>query len=469
MEQLHLVGVHEHGEHLIVEGPDSTRFTLSIDQQLRQAVQHARKKSAPRRNGQAQFGPRDIQARFRSGATVEDIVAESGWEAERVKRYEWPILAERAHMIREACKVKVAGTGNSGDGYRSVFEVEPRTLLETVTARAEDAGVDSTTFDWDSWQREDQLWTIQLSFRVNRRSKAPLEGSGPAEWTFNPASQSLRPVNDWARALGEEPRESDPLGVPATVAAAQATTQNPVLQQLHQDAVRSDELLDVLQARRGRRLGTDTEGDDRLAEILGRGMGQVDSRPRPIDAPGDSPLFNHPIQPAAERVSEDQALQADAGIEIVDDSTYSQENEAHSPHNNGANVSSGASQEDPAVSTQVPGREAAAAVHHLSVNHTTSQGRNPVNESPDSSPFQPTSTSGVVPPSQNQATESPAYPQGGTETEQGTNDQPEQGADVDKDTQDSAAKTPGPRSRTPKGRRSSVPSWDDIVFGSNRS
>ena len=28
---------------------------------------------------------------------------------------------------------------------------------------------------------------------------------------------------------------------------------------------------------------------------------------------------------------------------------------------------------------------------------------------------------------------------------------------------------PGPRGRTPKAKRSSVPSWDDIVFGANRS
>ena len=30
---------------------------------------------------------------------------------------------------------------------------------------------------------------------------------------------------------------------------------------------------------------------------------------------------------------------------------------------------------------------------------------------------------------------------------------------------DSESTTPGPRGRTPKAKRSSVPSWDDIVFG----
>ncbi|MBX4304012.1 hypothetical protein K4G88_24770, partial [Mycobacterium tuberculosis] len=61
----------------------------------------------------------------------------------------------------------------------------------------------------------------------------------------------------------------------------------PAVHRLQYEAGPADDLLDVLQARRGRRLGTDEPGDDRLAEMLGRGMGQVEQRPRPIDAPED--------------------------------------------------------------------------------------------------------------------------------------------------------------------------------------
>lgn len=147
MDQLHLVGIHDDGEHLIVETTDSQRYSLKIDQQLRQAVQHARKKTPARGRVTGQFGPRDIQARFRAGASVEDIVAESGWEPERVKRYEWPILAERGHMVREALKVKVTGTSPSHDGYRSVFEGEPRTLEQTVRHRAQNTGVAGDSLD----------------------------------------------------------------------------------------------------------------------------------------------------------------------------------------------------------------------------------------------------------------------------------------------------------------------------------
>ena len=53
-----------------------------------------------------------------------------------------------------------------------------------------------------------------------------------------------------------------------------------------------------LQARRGQRIGEDVEGDDALAELLGRGMGHVERRPRPLAAPEDAPVFDRPFQPA---------------------------------------------------------------------------------------------------------------------------------------------------------------------------
>lgn len=437
MDQLHLVGIHDDGEHLIVETTDSQRYSLKIDQQLRQAVQHARKKTPARGRVTGQFGPRDIQARFRAGASVEDIVAESGWEPERVKRYEWPILAERGHMVREALKVKATGTSPSHDGYRSVFEGEPRTLEQTVRHRAQNTGVAGDSLDWDTWQREDQLWTLQLSFNVSDRDQAPHDTNGPAEWTYNPANQTVRPVNDWATTLGQEPHESGPLGVPAP-AVSHAPAPNAQVEQLQREASQADELLDVLQSRRGRRLGSDTEEDERLAEILGRGMGHVDNRPRPIGAPEDSPLFDQPIQPAAARVAEDRALQEDEGIEIVDDSTTAPE-ETQAP----------AEEPDQAASPSLPEAVTAgrgpqltvAADPEESVATLDSEDRTEPAESTESSPA---------------ASEESAAAEASTEP-----------AHQNEEPQEQPQRAPGPRGRTGKAKRSSVPSWDEIVFGSN--
>ncbi|WP_058954437.1 septation protein SepH [Kocuria rhizophila] len=511
MEQLRLAGVHDDGEHLIVETPDSTRYLLTIDQQLRQTIQHARRKPPARGRGGASYGPRDIQARFRAGASVEDIVAECGWEAERVRRYEWPILAERSHMVSEACRVKVSGTDPAHDGYRSVFEGEPRTLEETVLERAQQLGVQRSSLDWDAWLREDQLWTVQLSFTASETASGPA-GTGPARWSFNPATQSVRPENDWARALMEEPRETGPLGTAAP--AAPAAAPSPQLRRLQHEASQADDLLDVLQSRRGRRLGSDETADDRLAEILGRGMGSVEQRPRPIDAPEDSPVFDRPIQPAASQVAEEQALRGE-GIEIVDDSTPARHETApghdapaEDPSSGGAAFSAGPSgtvhcgtetsrdaasedgeAETPAAESwvDVTGTEAAAEVT------TGEDGAEPAAGAPTTretvapvAALHPRSTSPAAPSDAPEHTgadgsatrdhgadtspaeTSPAETrqdaadtqQGGEHDVTGTH----RGSDRDDD-----APAPGPRGRTPKAKRSSVPSWDDIVFGANRS
>lgn len=475
MEQLRLVGVHDDGEHLIVETPDSTRYRLKIDQQLRQTIQHARRKPPSHGRGGGSFGPRDIQARFRAGASVEDVVAESGWEAERVKRYEWPILAERSHVVAEACRVTVSGTNPSHEGYRSVFEGEPRTLRETVDERAAELGVDRSSFDWDAWLREDQLWTVQLSFSAEDASQDAPDIPGPAQWSYNPANRTVRPENDWARALGQEHQESGPLG-----AAAHALPPAPTakLRQLQHEASQADDLLDVLQSRRGRRIGSDEAGDDRLAEILGRGMGQVDQRPRPIDAPEDSTVFDQPIQPAASQVAEAQALAQDDGIEIVDDSTPLEHDDATPSRNAAAPAvpfGKGSYDDSPAASRNenVP----SAVTDHQPADCTS---EDPAPEDSGSENSGEDEHAATETEARDTTSDSAfAVDASGTATDVADEDEPaaqdtdEPARSGDADTTDESGSSdrpaPGPRGRTPKAKRSSVPSWDDIVFGANRS
>ena len=106
MLELRLIGVHDDGENLVLESADGTRFLLPIDANLRTSITKARRIQPLRGRGtKGSFGPRDIQTRFRQGASVEEIAEESGWEPERVRRYEWPIVAERSHIIRAAQNV----------------------------------------------------------------------------------------------------------------------------------------------------------------------------------------------------------------------------------------------------------------------------------------------------------------------------------------------------------------------------
>ena len=70
MDELRLEGVHDDGEHLVLQDSAGTRHLLRVDQQLRQAVQRARRTPARRPRQGSDFGPRDIQARIRAGYPV---------------------------------------------------------------------------------------------------------------------------------------------------------------------------------------------------------------------------------------------------------------------------------------------------------------------------------------------------------------------------------------------------------------
>ena len=75
MLELRLIGVHDDGENLVLESADGTRFLLPIDANLRTSITKARRIQPLRGRGtKGSFGPRDIQTRFRQGASVEEII-----------------------------------------------------------------------------------------------------------------------------------------------------------------------------------------------------------------------------------------------------------------------------------------------------------------------------------------------------------------------------------------------------------
>ena len=224
MQQLTFVGIHDDGEHLVLEdAPDGQRYQVRIDQPLRQAVARARRALQPRGlSGDGAFGPRDIQTRFRQGASVEEIVAESGWKAERVRKYEFPILAERAHMIRAAQAAPVHPSGSAA-GSRPDREV---TLHHQVVAVREDWGFAEGEATWNSWQREDGQWNVTISLDYSRSAleHLPEDTPFPARFVFNPANQSIAPVNAAAEFLLGEHQKTPSTEQPAPAASTTAVT-----------------------------------------------------------------------------------------------------------------------------------------------------------------------------------------------------------------------------------------------------
>ena len=199
MLELRLIGVHDDGENLVLESADGTRFLLPIDANLRTSITKARRIQPARGLGaKGTYGPRDIQTRFRQGASVEEIAEESGWEPERVRRYEWPIVAERAHIIRAAQSVKI-GRRSSASGTAQI----PVTLSARIEEVSERYGFEDATQDWTTRQQENGQWRVELDIALKDsvRQNLPAQVVFPARWVYNPANQGLYASNEAAYFL----------------------------------------------------------------------------------------------------------------------------------------------------------------------------------------------------------------------------------------------------------------------------
>jgi hypothetical protein len=187
MYELRFVSVSEDGQHLVVSSPDleDEAFLLPLTDELRDAV--AAPPAAPARPAPAygeQLSPREIQTRVRAGESAEQIALATGLPVARIERYAGPVLSERAHIAQEARAARPAGQ----------VEDVSRTLAEIIDPRLGELRADPETVVWDSWRRDDGVWTVSLGYDS--------EGDRhTAEWTWDPARRQLRSYGAAARAL----------------------------------------------------------------------------------------------------------------------------------------------------------------------------------------------------------------------------------------------------------------------------
>jgi hypothetical protein len=188
MTELRVMAVTGDGDRLVLRAPDGQEFFLAIDDRLRAAVRGDRA-----RLGQieieldAQLRPRDIQARIRSGQTAEQVADLAGIPLERVRRFEGPVLAERAFMAERAQNTQVRRAG----------ETHGPKLGDVVRERLAQREPDHDSTQWDSWRREDGVWTVRLSFRIGG---LPYD----ATWAFDPPRRLVTPADDEARLLSSD-------------------------------------------------------------------------------------------------------------------------------------------------------------------------------------------------------------------------------------------------------------------------
>lgn len=160
MRELTLIGLDVDGKHIICEGGDpADKFLIRLDDRLRAAARGER--SHPGQNPRDKevrgvLRPRDIQARIRAGASVQEVAESSGMEVSKVERFAHPVLLER----ERAAELATAAHPVLADGPA----VE--TLLETINAALTDRGLGSADTTWDAWRTEDGRWTIRMGWQA---------------------------------------------------------------------------------------------------------------------------------------------------------------------------------------------------------------------------------------------------------------------------------------------------------------
>jgi Protein of unknown function (DUF3071) len=187
MQELRLVAVSEDGTYAVLTAPGSGgRFSLRIDDRLRVVARGQFSRLAQYEiEVESPLRPKEIQDRIRAGETAEEIADAAGVPIERVRRFEGPVLAERAYRAQEAQGATLRQPGDTGPG---------RPLGELVAQRLRAFGVDPAEAEWDSRKRADGGWQVRLAFS---------EGSRPhlAEWVFDPHRKHVAPADDTAARL----------------------------------------------------------------------------------------------------------------------------------------------------------------------------------------------------------------------------------------------------------------------------
>lgn len=188
MRELRVIGVTPDSTHIVcVDTESGQKFRLPADDKLRAAA----------RGDLARFGqieiemeasmrPRDIQARIRAGASVEQVTLESGMPASKVDRFAYPVLLERARAAELAQKAHPV----RADGPA----VE--TLIDIVTAAFTARGHTLDHAEWDAWKDEKGFWVAQLQWQNGRSEIA-------AHWRYQPDAHggSVSPLDDPASDL----------------------------------------------------------------------------------------------------------------------------------------------------------------------------------------------------------------------------------------------------------------------------
>ena len=200
------VGVSDDGTEILLGSASGRRPThrLPLDTELVEALEEAHAARARERaaRAQAELPPpvesvqssltvREIQSLLRQGRPVAAIAKKAGVEEAWVRRWEGPIVWERAGA---ATRARRATQKRPRGGPSKV------PLGEAVAVNLKKRGVslDPQSFDdgWDSTKKaRGANWIVTFTFDQRKRRRT-------ARWDYDPENDTVKPLDELAASLG---------------------------------------------------------------------------------------------------------------------------------------------------------------------------------------------------------------------------------------------------------------------------
>ena len=238
MIELELLGTSADGESLVLTDAQGERYSVLISDELRGATRRDRPRVelAPAR---PTLAPRDIQALLRAGATPQEIASEHGMEVSAVERFEAPVQAEKDYALTRARAVRV------GEGGPTMGDL----VVDRLAAR----GVDPASLEWSATREAGEPWQIIVTFVQGAAEHA-------AHWHLSNSS-SLEAIDQEAQWLTEQVSVSPTASI-FTPLPRTAPTPDPD----EEDLRNREAIVDQLNAVRGKRQQIDLDLDDEVDE-----------------------------------------------------------------------------------------------------------------------------------------------------------------------------------------------------------
>ncbi|MFD3401878.1 septation protein SepH [Kribbella sp. NPDC058693] len=199
MREARLVGLSQDGTQLILALAETgEEFAVPVDDRLRAALRGDRARLGQLEiQMESALRPRDIQARIRAGESPEAVAAIAQMPMERVMAFAGPVLAERDHIASLAQRASVRRRGGG--------DAPTRNLGAWVTDRLRTRHVDPASAEWDAWRREDGRWAVRVSYFVESEDEAEKKDEKIAMFAYDAPGRYAVPDDDEARWLvGEQ-------------------------------------------------------------------------------------------------------------------------------------------------------------------------------------------------------------------------------------------------------------------------